>query len=138
MPHNLIKDKLTEIIEQTCNRECPLYLACNEKGIFFFTPEQPKRFKLCSCQKVCDALHYFLDNIFLRFVSKLYRQIVGIPMVLIVILLLQICFCFVINDKCFVALPHGAVGWSAVFDCEMSRSYSLTFGLVNNEWHSFI
>ena len=27
------------------------------------------------------ALHYLLDNIFIRFGSKLYRQIVGIPMV---------------------------------------------------------
>ena len=26
-----------------------------------------------------------------------------------------------------VALPHGAVGWSAVCDCGMSRSYSLAF-----------
>ena len=29
---------------------------------------------------MCDALHYFLDNIFIIFGSKLYRQIVGIPM----------------------------------------------------------
>ena len=29
---------------------------------------------------MCDALHYLLDNIFVRFGSKLYRQIVGIPM----------------------------------------------------------
>ena len=29
---------------------------------------------------MCDALHYLLDSIFIRFVSKLYRQIVGIPM----------------------------------------------------------
>ena len=28
----------------------------------------------------CDALHYLLDNIFIRFGSKLNRQIVGIPM----------------------------------------------------------
>ena len=27
-----------------------------------------------------DALHYLLDNIFIRFSSKIYRQIVGIPM----------------------------------------------------------
>ena len=33
-----------------------------------------------SCQKMCDALHYLLDNKFIRFGSKLYRQIVGIPM----------------------------------------------------------
>ena len=27
-----------------------------------------------------DALHYLLDNTFVRFGSKLYRQVVGIPM----------------------------------------------------------
>ena len=49
----------------------------------FFTSEQPKRYKSWSCQKMCNALHYILDNIrvFIRFGSKLYRQIVGIPMV---------------------------------------------------------
>ena len=30
--------------------------------------------------KVCDALVYFLDNIFIRFGTKLYRQTIGIPM----------------------------------------------------------
>ena len=78
LPHNLIK-KLTELIEQTFDREGSLYLACNDKNAFF-TSEQPKRYKLWSCQKMCDALHYLLDNIFIRFGSKLYRQIVGIPM----------------------------------------------------------
>ena len=29
---------------------------------------------------MCDALHYLLDNLFIRFGSKLYRKIVGIPM----------------------------------------------------------
>ena len=29
---------------------------------------------------MCVALHYLLDNILIRFGSKLYRQIVGIPM----------------------------------------------------------
>ena len=29
---------------------------------------------------MCDALHYILDNTFIRFGSKLYRQIVGITM----------------------------------------------------------
>ena len=33
-----------------------------------------------TCQKMCDALHYLSGNIFIRFGSKLYRQIVGIPM----------------------------------------------------------
>ena len=29
---------------------------------------------------MCDALHYLLDIIFIRFGLKLYRQVVGIPM----------------------------------------------------------
>ena len=29
---------------------------------------------------MCDALNYLLDNILIRFGSKLYKQIVGIPM----------------------------------------------------------
>ena len=47
---------------------------------FFFTSEQSKRYKLWSCQKMCDALHYLADNLLIRFGSKSYRQIVGIPM----------------------------------------------------------
>ena len=80
LPHNLIKEKLTELIEQTFNSEGSLYLACNDKNAFF-TSEQPKRYKLWSCQKMCDALHYLLDDVFIRFGSKLYRQILGIPIV---------------------------------------------------------
>ena len=34
LPHNLIKEKLTELIEQTFNREGSLYLACNNKKAF--------------------------------------------------------------------------------------------------------
>ena len=79
LTHNLIKEKLTELIEQTFNREGSLYLVCNDKKPFYTSP-LPKRYKLWSCQKICDALHYLLDNIFIRFGSKLCRQIVGIPM----------------------------------------------------------
>ena len=41
LPHNLFKEKLSELIEQTLNREGSLYLACNDKNAFF-TSEQPK------------------------------------------------------------------------------------------------
>ena len=79
LPHNLIKEKLTEFIEQAFNRDGSLYLACNENRAFF-TSKPPKQYKLCSCQKMCDALHGLLDNIFIRFGLKLYRQLLGIPM----------------------------------------------------------
>ena len=47
---------------------------CNEKRVFF-TSEQPKNYDLSVCQKVCYVLHYHLDNVFIRFGWKLYRQI---------------------------------------------------------------
>ena len=46
----------------------------------FFTSEKPKKYHAWSCQNVCDALTFLLDNIFIRFGTKLYRQVVGIPM----------------------------------------------------------
>ena len=45
-----------------------------------FTSEKPKKYHAWSCQNVCDALTFLLDNIFIRFGTKLYRQVVGIPM----------------------------------------------------------
>ena len=49
-------------------------MVCNDKNARF-TSEQPKRYKLWSCQKMCDAL-YYIYKIWL----ELYRQIVGIRM----------------------------------------------------------
>ena len=55
------------------------YLACNEECAFF-TSDVYNNHNLWSCQKVCDALVYLLDNIFIRSGTKLYRQTIGIPM----------------------------------------------------------
>ena len=57
-----------------------LYLACTDRiVVFFFTSSDQSRYTLWSCRYVCDALSYLLDNIYIRFGTKLYRQIVGIP-----------------------------------------------------------
>ena len=79
LPHNLIKDKLVDLIERTLQREGSLYSACNDKNAFC-TSAAVKNHNLWSCQKVCEALTFLLDNIYIRFGSKLNSQIVGIPM----------------------------------------------------------
>ena len=79
LPNNLIKEKLINLIEWTFKMEGSPYIACNERQAFF-TSEDTKRYKLWSCQNDCEALIYLLDNIYIRFGTKLYRQIVGIPM----------------------------------------------------------
>ena len=79
LPHHLIKDKLIDLINRTFIRENTQYLACNEECAFFIS-DVYNNHNLWSCQKVCDALVYLLDNIFIRFGAKLYRQTIGIPM----------------------------------------------------------
>ena len=56
-----------------------LYCSCNDSHAFF-TSDAVKLFNVWSCEKVCEALTFLLDNIYIRFGSKLYRQIVGISM----------------------------------------------------------
>ena len=61
-------------------KEGKLYLACNYKKAFVTSADHYRGYHLWSCQNVCDALSFLLDNIYIMFGTKLYRQIVGIPM----------------------------------------------------------
>ena len=79
LQHIFIRNQLVDLIENKFRREEALYLACNEEHAFFVS-EEHKKYDLWSCQKVTNALIYLLDNIYIRFGSKLYRQNVGIPM----------------------------------------------------------
>ena len=74
LPHNLIKDKLMDLIERTFQREDSLYIAYYDRNAFF-TSDAVRKHNLWSCQKVCEALTFLL--LYIRLGSKLYRQIVG-------------------------------------------------------------
>ena len=81
LPHDLIKEKLLDLIGRTFyKKESKLYLACNDKKAFFTSADHYRGYHLWSCQNVCDALSFLLDNIYIKFGTKLYKQIVGIPM----------------------------------------------------------
>ena len=79
LPHNFIKDKLVDLIERTFQRDGSLYIACNDKNAFF-TSDAIRNYNLWFCQKLCEALTFLLDNVYIRLGTKLYRLIVGIPM----------------------------------------------------------
>ena len=68
LPHYLIKDELVHLIERTFHSEGSLYIACNDKNAFaFFTSDAVRNYNLWSCQKVCEALTFLLDTIYIRF-----------------------------------------------------------------------
>ena len=79
LPHNLTKDKLVDFNERSFQRADSLYIACNDRNVLF-TSDAVRNYYLWSCHKVCEALAFLLDNIYIRFDSKLYRQIVCIAM----------------------------------------------------------
>ena len=79
LPHNLIKEKLINLIEWTFGGEGSPCVACGGGRVFFASGDS-ERCGLWSCQSVCEALMCLLDNICVGFGTKLYRQIVGIPM----------------------------------------------------------
>ena len=63
LPHNLIKDKLIDIIERTFQREGSPYLACNDRNAFF-TLEKPKNImvghvKMVRCTDLFARQHFY-------------------------------------------------------------------------------
>ena len=81
LPHNLIKEKLLDFIERTFYKKGgKLCIACNDKKAFFTSADHYRGYHLWSCQNVCDASSFLLDNIYIRFGNKLNKQIAGIPM----------------------------------------------------------
>ena len=68
-----------DLIEIIYQRKAYIYIACNDRKAFF-TSDAVRNYNLWSCQKVCEALTFLLDNVYIRFGSELYRLIVGIPM----------------------------------------------------------
>ena len=64
-----------DLIERTFQREGSLYIACNDRNAFF-TSDAVRNYNLWSCQKVCEALTFLLDNIILdlalNYIDKLW------------------------------------------------------------------
>ena len=83
-----------DLIERIFNREGSPYLACNDKYAFLLWKNLKEH--AWYCRNVCDPLTFLLDNIFIRFGTKLYRQVGRIPMgtscALVVAVLFSSCY----------------------------------------------
>ena len=77
-PHNLIKEKLLDLIERTFyKKEGKLYLACNDKKAFFTSADHYRWYHLWSCQNVQHVTPYrfswtiFILGLALSYTDKL-------------------------------------------------------------------
>ena len=86
-----------DLIEEF-SKEKVLFILHVMIGILFFTSDAVKYYNLWSSQKVCEALTFLLYNMYIRFGSKLYRQIVGIHIGTYCAPLVAYLFCSVMRE----------------------------------------
>ena len=79
LPQNLIKVKLTQLIEKIFTRENILFLACNADRAIF-TNDTFKHYIMWTCPDVCKSLSLLLYNIYVRYGDTVYCHVIGIPM----------------------------------------------------------
>ena len=79
LPHDLIKEKLVNLIQKTFAREGTSFLACNFDRAFF-TNALVDNYTMWTCREVCESLTLLIDSIFVRFGNEVFRQVIGIPM----------------------------------------------------------
>ena len=72
-PNYLIKEKLTELIEQTFNRECSLYLACNDNNVFFLLLNNLNDIS-CGHVRKCIMLSIIFLTIYLKAMARKYMD----------------------------------------------------------------
>ena len=68
------------LLKKNITREGSLSLHVTTETHILKSEKPKKKYHAWSCQSVCNALTILFDNIFIRFGTKLYRQVVGIPM----------------------------------------------------------
>ena len=80
LPPHQIKEEIKKLIKLTFSRECKTYLGTHEHKSFFTDKFYDKNYKSWTCNEICSALTYLIDNMFVEFENKVYRQIIRIPM----------------------------------------------------------
>ena len=77
LPNNLTKDKLIDLMKEPSIEKALLTLHVTTETHFLLLKNLKN---IMHGQNVCDTLTFMLDNIFIRFATKLYRQVVWISM----------------------------------------------------------
>ena len=76
IPHNLLKDKMKSFVEQLFIRKKKKFIVPTNTGGYF----SDKKGKGFDCKQLMDCINFIIDNSFVVFGNKIYRQIIGIPM----------------------------------------------------------
>ena len=75
IPHDLLKKQLKRFIERIFKRKGKKFIVANKKGGYFTNKK-----KGFSMKQLIEAINFVIDNSYVVFGGKIFRQIIGIPM----------------------------------------------------------
>ena len=79
IPHEKLKHRIHELLEKTYAVRRKNFIATDNFRTFWTDEKKCNRYHF-SCRDLCRAIDFLIDNIFVRFGGKIFRQVIGIPM----------------------------------------------------------
>ena len=79
IPQEKLKHRIYELLEKTYAVRRKGFIATDNYRTFWANEKKCNRYHF-SCRDLCHAINLLIDNIFVRFGNKVFRQVIGIPM----------------------------------------------------------
>ena len=80
LPHAQLKKQIHDLLERVFNTKGKSFIATNNFHTFWTNDRTSTRYTYFSCRELCLAIDFLIDNIYVRFGSSVFRQVIGIPM----------------------------------------------------------
>ena len=80
IPHDKLKDRLHELLERVFTTRRKKFIGTNTYYTFWTNEKTSTKCQYFSCREFCRAIDYLVDNIYVSFAGKVFRQVIGIPM----------------------------------------------------------
>ena len=74
------KNQLHDLLERVFRTKGKNFIASNYFRTFWTNDRMSIRYTYFSCRELCLAIDFLIDNIYVRFGSSVFRQVIGIPM----------------------------------------------------------
>ena len=80
LPHAQLNKQLHDLLERVFNTKGKSFIATNNFRAFWTNDRTSTRYTYFSCRELCLTIDFLTDNIYVRFGSSVFRQVIGIPM----------------------------------------------------------
>ena len=80
LSHAQLKKQLHDLLERVFNTKGKSFIATNNFRTFWANDKTSTRYTYFSCRELGLAIDFLIDNIYVRFGSSVFRQVIGIPM----------------------------------------------------------